>query len=90
MGEREFMALQMRTRWLRNKISPTSRGTSLGLSSKQLCRKATQPNRLRKPPETVTAILFTDLLNVNVELPYTTIVEEFEEFLYQSELRPRV
>jgi hypothetical protein len=88
------MALQMRTRWLRNRISPTSRGTSLGLSrresSKQLCRKATQPNRLRKPPETGTAILFADLLNVNAELPYTTIVEEFEEFLYQSELRPRV
>ena len=88
------MALQMRTRWLRNRISPTSRGTSLGLSrresSKQLCRKATQPNRLRKAPETGTAILFADLLNVNAELPYTTIVEEFEEFLYQSELRPRV
>ena len=88
------MGLQMRTRWLRNKISTTSRGTSLGLSdgksSKQLCRKPTQPNRLGKPPETGTAILFTDLLNVNAELPYTTIVEEFEEFLYQSELRPRV
>ena len=30
-----------------------------------------------------------DFLEVNAELPYTTVVEGLEEFLYQSELQPR-
>lgn len=30
-----------------------------------------------------------DWLDVNAELPYTTVVEGLEEFLYQSELQPR-
>jgi hypothetical protein len=30
-----------------------------------------------------------DLLDVNAELPYTTVVEGLEEFFYQSELHAR-
>jgi hypothetical protein len=31
-----------------------------------------------------------DFLEVNGELPYTTVVEGLEEFLYQSELQPHM
>lgn len=43
-----------------------------------VARKATKPEA---QPSVV------DLLNVNAELSYTTVVEGLEEFLYQQELQ---
>jgi hypothetical protein len=41
------------------------------------------------PANARTGSFLADLLDVNAELPYTTVVEGLEEFLYQSELQPR-
>jgi hypothetical protein len=44
------------------------------------------PNLPRKTPEN--GLSLANFLDGNAELPYTTVVEGLEEFLYQSELRP--
>jgi hypothetical protein len=42
------------------------------------------------PQQTIGPGFFlADLLDMNAELPYTTVVEGLEEFLCQSELPPR-
>ena len=88
------MKPQISSRSLRNRISNISHGwlcRSVGFSGrpalKQLLpntRSANLPQRTPGPE-----IFLADLLDVNAELPYTTVVEGLEEFLYQSELRPR-
>ena len=78
-------------RSLKNKISLIGRGMKLGPSGrpslKQARPTACLPNLPRKTPET--GLSLAELLDGNAELPYTTVVEGLEEFLYQSELRPR-
>lgn len=84
------MEQPVRPRSLKNKISLIGRGMRLGLSGrpslKQARPPACLPNLPRKTPET--GLSLADLLDGNAELPYTTVVEGLEEFLYQSELRP--
>ena len=85
-----------RPRSFRNKISSFSRGwltMRLGLSCrpplKQVRPNARLENTVQGMPEIGTEFLLADLLDVNAELPYSTVVEGLEEFLYQSELQPR-
>lgn len=54
---------------------------------KQLCPNARSLNLPQRTPGP--EVFLADLLDVNAELPYTTVVEGLEEFLYQSELQPR-
>jgi len=82
---------------LKKQISNISRGW--------LCRKAGlsgkppfKPKQLRTnacltnlPERTIGPGFFlADFFDVKAELPYTTVVEGLEEFLYQSELPPCV
>ncbi len=84
------MEQPVRSRSLKNKISLIGRAMKLGLSGrpslKQARPTACLPKLPRKTPET--GLSLADLLDGNAELPYTTVVEGLEEFLYQSELRP--
>jgi hypothetical protein len=95
-GKETAMKQQIPPRSLRYKISNISRGW--------LCRKAGlsgkppfKPKQLRTnarltnlPQQTIGPGFFlADLLDMNAELPYTTVVEGVEEFLHQSELPPR-
>ena len=83
-------------RSLRNKISHISRGMRFGLSGKpplkQVRRSASLENLVQGTgtPEIETEFLLADFLDMKAELPYSTVVEGLEEFLYQSELPPRV
>ena len=86
------MEHQMRRGSLRNKLSHFGRGIRLGFSGRPALKQVRPNAYLAKPPvRTAGAEIFlADLLDVNAELPYTTVVEGLEEFLYQSELPPRV
>jgi hypothetical protein len=50
-------------------------------------KKRLAKRRLRS--SNVASLSVIDFLEVNAELPYTTVVKGLEEFLYQSELQPR-
>ncbi len=88
------MEQQILSRSLRNKISNISRGWlcrrpefSGRPALKQLCPNARVANLPQRTTGVETSL--ADLLEVNAELPYTTVVEGLEEFLYQSELQRR-
>jgi hypothetical protein len=51
--------------------------------------KQTRANPSLRSSNTASQPSVVDFLEVNAELPYTTVVEGLEEFLYQSELQPR-
>ena len=61
-----------------------------GKSPLQLRSKTAPEKPSLRPSRTVSQLSVVDLLEVNAELPYTTVVEGLEEFLYQSELSARV
>ncbi len=80
---------------LRNRIANISRGWLCGRDElsgrpalKQLLPNARSPKSPQRTPGP--EFFLADLLDVNSELPYTTVVEGLEEFLYQSELQLRV
>jgi len=83
------MEQPMRRRSLRNKLLHIGRAMGLGLSGRPPLKRL-RTNATNLPQPTVGPGFFlADLLDVNAELPYTTVVEGLEEFLYQSELPPR-
>lgn len=85
------MKPQISSRSLRNRISNISHGwrcRSVGFSGRPALKQVL-PNAADPPQRTIGPGFFLrDLLDVNAELPYTTVVEGLEEFLYQSELQP--
>jgi hypothetical protein len=76
----------MQSRWLKHK--PMIDGMGCGLSDEppwvQGSPTATSANTIQRTPQT--RFHLDSLLDLHADLPYTTIVEELEEFLYQSEL----
>jgi hypothetical protein len=76
----------MQRYWLKPK--PMIDGTGYGLSDDppwvQGSPTATPANAIQKTSETQYCL--DSLFDLHADLPYTTIVEELEEFVYQSEL----
>lgn len=76
----------MQRYWLKPK--PMIDGTGYGLSddppSVQESSTATPANAIQRTPQT--QFRLDSLFDLHADLPYTTIVEELEEFVYQSEL----
>jgi hypothetical protein len=86
-----WMEQRMRRRSLRNKLLHIAR-MRLGLSARPPLKQLRTNARLTNLPQRTIGpgFFLADLLDVNAELPYTTVVEGLEEFLYQSELHARV
>jgi hypothetical protein len=85
------MEQPMRRRSLRNKLLHIGRAMGLGLSGRPPLKQLRTNARLTNLPQPTIGpgFFLADLLDVNAELPYTTVVEGLEEFLYQSELPSR-
>ena len=85
----------MRSHSLRSRLSNLGRGWLNGRqrASGRSTSTQTRPDKrsaklpVRSPNTALPSVV--DFLEVNAELPYTTVVEGLEEFLYQSELQPR-
>lgn len=76
----------MQPRWLKHKPMIDGRGYRLfdDPPSVQRSPKATPANASQRTPQR--QFRFDSLFDLHADLPYTTIVEELEEFVYQSEL----
>lgn len=76
----------MQRYWLKHK--PMIDGRGYGLSDDppgiQGSPTATPANAIQRTPETQYRL--DSLFDLHADVPYTTIVEEVEEFVYQSEL----
>ena len=75
----------MRFHCLNRKLSPSSRGMERSLAGGLASAHANPANPVMRPPP-LQLSLDSLLLDAGPELPYSTIVEGVEEFLYQSEL----
>ena len=76
----------MQPRWLKHEPMIDGRGYSLSDDppSVQGSPTATPANASQRTPQT--QFRLDSLFDLHADLPYTTIVEELEEFVYQSEL----
>ena len=85
----------MRSHSLRKRLSNFGRGwlngrrRASGRSPSNQTRADKRPAKLPVRSSNTASPSVVDFLEVNAELPYTTVVEGLEEFLYQRELQPR-